>query len=155
VSAGDTAGNSAVVASVNLCHEWIHSLQASRAAHVNLVPIDCRSKKRAALRLNRHLTNIQLRFNWQQTQTTLRSAFLGAVRIGNSAAEHLITTANSQAPTAALERLGEQRLEPGVQKPSQVGNRVLRPGNDDEIERAGCCRPSQVTQRDSRNRIES
>src|SRR5206468_12451767 len=47
--------------------------------------------------------------------------------------KHLIPTADSQDPSAALQCLEEQLIEAAGNKPSQIRDRVFRSGNNQEI----------------------
>src|SRR5262245_50386371 len=134
IGSRDTARYGAVLLTIFLDQERIDRFHVIRFPQMDFIPRNYRTKKRAASRLNRDFSNIEFRLDRQQIQTALYTAFLGSARIRNLPSQHLIPTADAQDPTASLQNIKKQFLESSIDEPSQIGNRVLRAWNNQEVD---------------------
>src|SRR5262245_34313305 len=122
-----------------------------RSPHMDFITGYARTKKRTASGLDRDLVNIQFRLHRQEIEAGLNTTFFRAIGIRNLLSQHLIPAADAQDPTASLQNINKQFLETTVDQPSQIGDCVLRAGNNDEVDRPTCIRLTQILQRHARN----
>src|SRR5262245_7081891 len=74
--------------------------------------------------------------------------------IRNFLSQHLIPATDAQNPTASLQNIKKQFLEAMIDQPSQIGDRVLRARNNQEVDRPTCIRFTQILQRHTRDALQ-
>ena len=111
VRARDPAAHDSIGGSVFLLNKVIDRFQRLGSAHVDLVSGNPCAKEGAALGLNGQLLAAEFGFGRQQLKSFQASALFHPKWIGYVSAQHLISAADSENPSAMFQRVEQQCLE--------------------------------------------